>query len=242
MPCSFDYSIGSACARDLAQHGVALALTYSKGKESIDKLIAELEPVAEGRKISSHQVDIGSREDIERLFKEIESAHGQTPDILVSNAGHGVRIPDILDIPIEEFEYTIKVNLNASFILTKLAVPRMIEQQWGRLIYMSSIAATGTSVNGCHYSASKGGLDGMARNLAAKLAKHGITSNTVQPAMIGGTSMIPNADMLKGTPGDVKNIPVGRLGTTPECANVVTMLCRTGYMTGQTILLSGGLK
>jgi 3-oxoacyl-[acyl-carrier protein] reductase len=217
-------------------------LTYSSSKANVDQLITELQPEAAGRIFSAHRVDVGSREDIERLFQEIESAHGHTPDILVSNAGHGHRIPNILDISIDEWEYTIRVNLNASFILTKLAVPRMIEQKWGRLIYMSSIAATGTSVNGCHYSASKAGLDGMARNLAAKLAKDGITANTVQPAMIGGTSMIPNAEMLKGTPGDVKNIPVGRLGTTPECANVVTMLCRTGYMTGQTILLSGGLK
>jgi len=54
--------------------------------------------------------------------------------------------------------------------------------------------------------------------------------------------MIPDAKFLEGTPGDVRNIPVGRLGTPQECANVVTMLCRTGYLTGQSILLTGGLK
>lgn len=60
--------------------------------------------------------------------------------------------------------------------------------------------------------------------------------------MITGTGMIPDEEFLKGTPGDVKGIPVGRSGSTQECANVVTMLCRTGYMTGQSILISGGLK
>lgn len=54
--------------------------------------------------------------------------------------------------------------------------------------------------------------------------------------------MIPDEDFLRGTPGDVKNIPVGRAGTTQECANVVTMLARTSYMTGQSLLISGGLK
>lgn len=82
----------------------------------------------------------------------------------------------------------------------------------------------------------------MMRNLAAKQAKSGITVNDVAPAMIGETGMIPDASILEGTAGDVKNIPVGRLGTPQECANVVTMLCKTGYLTGQSILLSGGLK
>ena len=169
-------------------------------------------------------------------------AHGHGPDIVVSNAGYGKRIPDIVDIPISEWDYTIQVNLRASFILSKYAVPHMQKQHWGRIIYMSSISALGGGINGCHYAASKAGLDGLMRNLAGKLAKDGITVNNVAPAMIGETGMIPNADFLVGTPGDVKNIPVGRLGTPRETANVVTMLCRTGYLTGQRILLSGGLK
>lgn len=79
------------------------------------------------------------------------------------------------------------------------------------------------------------------KNLARKHAKSGITVNDVAPAMIGDTGMIPGAASVVGTPGDVKNIPVGRLGTPQECANVVMMFCKTGYLTGQSILLSGGL-
>jgi len=60
--------------------------------------------------------------------------------------------------------------------------------------------------------------------------------------MIGDTGMIPSEDFVKGTPGDVKNIPVGRLGVPEECANVVEMCCKTGYLTGSSILLAGGLK
>lgn len=82
----------------------------------------------------------------------------------------------------------------------------------------------------------------MMKNLANKHAHLGITFNDVAPAMIGDTGLIPDEKTVEGTPGDVKNIPVGRLGVPQECANVVTMLCKTGYMTGQSILLSGGLK
>jgi 3-oxoacyl-[acyl-carrier protein] reductase len=237
--------IGAGCARDLYAQGAHLALTYSSSKGKVDTLISELRsssPSSSDIKISAHGVDMASEADIERLYKEIESEHGHHPDIMIANAGYGKRIPQIVDISYDEFDYTLRVNLRAPFILAKLAVPYMVSQKWGRLIFMSSIAGYGGGINGCHYAASKAGMDGMMRNLANKLAKDGISVNSVAPAMIGETGMIPDAKFLEGTPGDVKNIPVGRLGTTQECANVVTMLCKTGYLTGQSILLAGGLK
>lgn len=242
----------------------------------MDDLVKELQSSSgpdDKRKISVHTVDTGSVADIERLFAELREQHApasghEGPDILVSNAGYGKRIPDILDIDVDEFDYTLNVNLRASFVLAKLSVPWMQKKGWGRLVFVSSIAAIGGGINGCHCeffyihlylvlpqlsgattnistiqdAASKAGLTGMMKNLAAKQAQHGITVNDVAPAMIGDTGMIPDAKMLEGTAGDVRNIPVGRLGTPDECANVVVMLCRTGYLTGQSILLSGGLK
>jgi len=139
-----------------------------------------------------------------RLFDEVEKDHGHHPDILVVNAGYGKRTSNILDISIEEWDYTINVNLRSSFIITKLAMPHMLEKRWGRVVYISSIAAGGTSINGCHYSASKAGVQGLSKNLANKLGKDGITFNDVAPAMITGTGMIPTEENLKGTPGDVK--------------------------------------
>ena len=150
------HSIGAACARDLLANDASLALTYSTNKASLDQLVADITPQAAGRTISSHQCDVGKEGDLQRLFDEIKQQHGQHPDILVVNAGHGKRISNILEINFEEWDYTINVNLRSSFIITKLAVPHMLEQAWGRVIYISSIAAGGTSINGCHYSASKG--------------------------------------------------------------------------------------
>ncbi|KAM0809366.1 putative 3-oxoacyl-reductase [Seiridium cardinale] len=244
--------IGAACARALWAEGVSLALTCHKNRQPVDDLVKELfssspspaQGAGKDRKISVHTVDTGSVPDIERLFRDLRQEHPthEGPDILVSNAGYGKRIPDILDISVDEFDYTLNVNLRASFVLAKLSVPWMQKNGWGRIVFVSSIAAIGGGINGCHYAASKAGLTGMMKNLAAKQAQFGITVNDVAPAMIGDTGLIPDAKMVEGTPGDVKNIPVGRLGTPQECANVVLMLCKTGYLTGQSVLLSGGLK
>lgn len=185
---------------------------------------------------------MASADDIARLFAEIQAQHGQPgPDVLVSNAGYGKRIPSILDIPLDEFDYTLTVNLRASFLLCKHAIPHMQARRWGRIVLIGSVAAYGGGINGCHYAASKAGLQGMMRNLARKHAGQGITVNDVAPAMIGETGLIPDEKTVAGTAGDVSNIPVGRLGVPQEVANLVTMCVKTGYLTGQSMLLSGGL-
>jgi 3-oxoacyl-[acyl-carrier protein] reductase len=82
-------------------------------------------------------------------------------------------------------------------------------------------------------------MSGMMRNLSTRLAQYNISVNDVAPAMIGDTGMIPNAAAI---PEVAAGIPLGRLGTPEEVANVVTMCVTTGYMTGQSLLIAGGLK
>lgn len=100
-------------------------------------------------RISIHQVDVGSADDIETMFQQIDKEHGHRPDILISNAGYGKRVSNIWDCTLEEFDYTLQVNLRASFILVKGVVERMKSQNWGRIVFMSSIAAQGGGINGC---------------------------------------------------------------------------------------------
>lgn len=242
------HRIGGACAKSLYGNGIHLALSYSSHRSDLDQLVNELRQnttPAESSKnliISIHRANMASTSDLKGLFDDIYATHSRLPDILISNAGHSKRIPNLDDISLEEFEYTIRVNLTAAFVLCQLAVPHMRRQQWGRIVMISSISAYGGGINGCHYAASKAGLLGMVKNLALKHGGEGITFNDVAPAMIGGTRLIPDAESVVDTPGDVRLIPVGRLGMPDEVANVVVMLCRTGYLTGQSILLSGGLK
>ncbi|PYH45634.1 SDR family NAD(P)-dependent oxidoreductase [Aspergillus saccharolyticus JOP 1030-1] len=231
--------IGAACARQLAEREVHLALTYSSNLAAITSLKDDLASKYPTLRITIHQVDVGSAEQIEAMFVQIDEQHGQRPDILVSNAGHGKRFPQIWDITLEEFDYTLNVNLRASFILSKGVVEHMKNQRWGRIVFMSSIAGYGGGINGCHYAASKAGMTGMMRNLSTRLAEFNISVNDVAPAIIGDTGMVPNAESV---PEIAASIPLRRVGTPEEVANVVTMLVTTGYMTGQSLLIAGGLK
>ncbi|KAK4937020.1 hypothetical protein LTR66_015261 [Elasticomyces elasticus] len=207
----------------------------------MNEIVADIQSkhVDQNLRISIHQVDVGSADQIEAMFQEIDAKHGHRPDILVSNAGYGKRIPDVSNISLEEFDFTMNINLRASFILVKGVVEHMKAQKWGRIIFMSSIAAQGGGINGCHYAASKGGLSGMMKNLSTRLAEYNISVNDVAPAMIGDTGMLSSAAAF---PEVAASVPLKRLGTPEETANVVTMLAKTGYMTGQSLLLAGGLK
>jgi len=109
-------------------------------------------PQAGYLRISTHKCDLSSAEETIQLCEDVRKAHGKTVDILVSNAGHGKRIRDVWDIPLEEFEYTINVNLRASFLLVKGVVEGMKAKKWGRIIFISSIAAYGAGINGARKS------------------------------------------------------------------------------------------
>jgi 3-oxoacyl-[acyl-carrier protein] reductase len=110
----------------------------------------------------------------------------------------------------------------------------MRAQRWGRIINVSSVAAQTGGVIGPHYAASKAGMLGLTHSYASLLAKEGITANSIAPALIV-------TDMLDDLPkGSVEKIPVGRLGTADEVADVAVMLARNGYITGQTINVNGG--
>jgi 3-oxoacyl-[acyl-carrier protein] reductase len=143
------------------------------------------------------------------------------------------------DIGIDDWEYTMNVNLRAPFLLVQGVVKEMKAQKWGRIVFTSSIAAYGTSINGAHYAASKGGLLALTKRLAAQLAMYNISVNDVAPAMVGGTGMISGPEAI---PEVVGTIPLGRLGAPEEIANAVVMFVTTGYATGQSLVLAGGLK
>ena len=261
MSSDFDLPrIGAAYARVLADEGVNLALTYNSSKDRADKLRTQLiDTHGSDLRLSLHRVDLAKLEDIQKLFKEIELEHEQPVEILVPNAGFSKRIADIEDIELDDFEYTHNVNLRAPYMLVKHFVPGIKSRRWGRIIFVSSIAAHRGGVNGCRqfptnscsgilcsankkpsdYAASKGGLTGMMKNLSARLAPSNISVNDVSPALIGNTGVLPAAQYI---PNIVRSIPLGRLGEPEEVAEVVRMFAKSGYVTGQSLIAGGGLK
>jgi 3-oxoacyl-[acyl-carrier protein] reductase len=222
--------IGRAIALALAEAGADIAVNY---KERATEAIDVVEAIhAIGRRAIAVPADVSKSDAVNDMFRAVEHALGFV-DILINNAGIAI-FHDIDALTEEDFDQTIAVNLKSAFLCIRAAVPRMRERGWGRIVNISSGAARGAGGIGPHYNASKAGMEGLARGYAARLVKHGITVNSVAPSLIG-------TDMVQaGLAASLSRIPVGRFGTAEEVADVVLMLIGNGYMTGQTVALSGG--
>jgi 3-oxoacyl-[acyl-carrier protein] reductase len=170
--------------------------------------------------------------EVTRLVAAVESRLGPV-DVLVNNAGVA-RPLSLEQITESDFDLMVAVNLKSAFLLTQAVLPGMRARRWGRIINLSSVAAQVGGVVGPHYAASKAGLHGLTHAYASLLAKEGITANCIAPALIETEMVTSN---LRAKPA---LIPVGRFGTTEEVAEVVVMLARNGYITGQTINVNGG--
>src|SRR6202022_371332 len=163
--------------------------------------------------------------------RDTQSELGPT-NRLVNNAGINPVKP-LDQITAGDWDEMIRVNLSSAYV-TQAALPGMRPRKRGRIIIMSSIAAQTGGVIGPHYAASKAGLIGLAHSYAAMLAKEGITSNVIAPALI-------ETDMIKYNPAIKPTlIPIGRFGTVDEVSAIAVMLAGNGYITGQTINVNGG--
>ncbi len=224
--------IGRAIAISLAEAGAAVAVNYrekSAEAEAVAKAIRD----AGGRAVAI-AADVSKTAEVARMMAAVERELGPV-DVLVNNAGIGI-IRSVDDLTEEDFDVTIAVNLKSAFLCTQAVIPGMRQRKWGRIVNISSGAARGAGGIGPHYNASKAGLEGLTRGYAARLVKDGITVNAVAPSLI-------ETDMVKaGLASSPARIPLGRFGTPEECADVVLMLAGNGYMTGQTVALSGGMS
>jgi 3-oxoacyl-[acyl-carrier protein] reductase len=156
-------------------------------------------------------------------------------DVLVANAGTGARM-DLDDVDVAAWDYDLAVNLRAPFLLAQAAAPHMRAQRFGRIVFLSSVAAFLGGILSPQYTASKAGLIGLTHNLAAALAPHGITVNAIAPGLIA-------TDMLAGDPrleALERSVPAGRLGQPAEVADLIVAVAQNAYMTGQTVSVDGG--
>ena len=222
--------IGRQVALALAQQGINVALNYNRSESEAKGIQSEIEKC--GVRCIAVQADVSKGLEVQRMIAIIEKELG-TVQILINNAGISKQQPmnEILE---KDWNEIIDVNLKSAFLVSQAVLPQMRSNHWGRIIMMSSVAAQTGGVIGPHYAASKAGMIGLTHSYAALLAKEGITVNAVAPALIATEMMAQNK---KARP-DL--IPIGRFGTTGEVADVVIMLAKNGYMTGQTINVNGG--
>jgi 3-oxoacyl-[acyl-carrier protein] reductase len=222
--------IGAAVAVALAQAGAAVAVNYRERADAAGALVADLNKA--GKRAIAVAADASQATEVTQMFGRIGSELGPV-DILVNNAGIAI-VRDIDDLSEDDFDRTIMVNLKSAFLCTQAAIPAMRAKKWGRIVNITSGAARGAGAIGPHYNASKAGMEGLTRGYAARLVKNGITVNSVAPSLI-------DTDMMSGRADLAARIPLGRMGHPEEVAQAVLMVLGNDYMTGQTIILNGGM-
>jgi 3-oxoacyl-[acyl-carrier protein] reductase len=222
--------IGAAIAMALAEAGAAVAVNYRERADEADAVVAKIREF--GGRATGIAADVSRAADVAKMVDLAGSALGSI-DILINNAGLAI-VRSIDDLTESDFDQTIAVNLKSAFLCTQAVVPAMRAKKWGRIVNISSGAARGAGAIGVHYNASKAGMEGLTRGYAARLVKEGITVNAVAPSLI-------ETDMMRGRSDLARNIPLGRLGQPSEVAQAVLMVLGNDYMTGQTIILNGGM-
>ncbi|MGB3608871.1 MAG: 3-oxoacyl-ACP reductase FabG [Cellvibrio sp.] len=228
--------IGAAIAEQLGAAGATVigTATSESGAEKISARLKEL-----GIKGTGKVLNVTDADSVAELLKSVQEEFG-TPAILVNNAGI-TKDNLLMRMSDDEWFDVINTNLSSIFRLSKAVLRGMMKARWGRIINISSVVGSMGNAGQSNYAATKAGVSGFARSLAAEVGSRGITVNTVAPGFI-------DTDMTRGLPEEQKagllsNIPLGRLGKPEEIAAVVVFLASdaAAYVSGETIHVNGGL-
>ena len=183
--------------------------------------------------------DVSNQESVDALFEAVATQLG-TPSVLVNNAGI-TRDTLLIRMKEEDWDRVIAVNLKGAFLCTKAVAKTMMKARYGRIINISSVVGQGGAAGQANYAAAKAGLFGLTKSVAKELGSRGITCNAVAPGFI-------ETDMTSGLSEDFKQMvertaPIARLGTPADISPAVLFLAspNSGYITGQTITVDGGL-
>ncbi len=229
--------IGKQIAITLAKQGYNIALNYRKENEELENTKKEIEEI--GVQVLAVKGDVANFEDCENFVKQVIERFGQI-DVLVNNAGI-TKDMLLMRMKKEDFEQVIDTNLVGTFNVTKNVVPYMMKARSGRIINISSVVGISGNAGQTNYSASKAGIIGFSKSLAKEIASRNILVNAVAPGFIE-TNM---TDVLKDDVKQeiAKNIPLKRMGTAQDVANVVKFLASddSSYITGQVINVDGGM-
>ncbi|HEY6689476.1 MAG TPA: 3-oxoacyl-ACP reductase family protein [Rubrobacter sp.] len=227
--------IGAAIAKRLAEAGADVAVGYANDRTAAEEQTARISGM--GRRAVAVGSDVSDPAGLEEMVGIVEVELGSV-DILISNAGIAPQ-QSLEEITIEDWDRTMNVNLRPAFLLAKRLAPGMRGRKWGRMVFISSVAAFTGGIVGPHYTTSKAGLIGLARALAGPLAPHGVTVNAVAPALIEGGETLPGDEESRRQ--FAERVPVGRLGSTEEVAEAVLSLVFNPFITAQTISVDGGM-
>lgn len=229
--------IGKAIAMQLAHDGFAVAVNYASSAEKAEAVVEAI--IADGGQAMSIQADVSDSEAVTAMFASVESQLGAV-SVLVNNAG----VTDdglVMRMSVDQWDNVLGTNLRSTFLCTKAALRSMLRARTGRVINISSVSGISGNPGQANYAASKAGVIGFTKSVAKEVGSRGITVNAVAPGFIQ-TDM--TADLADNLLEEVtKQIALARLGDAEEVAFMVGYLAseRASYITGQTIVVDGGL-
>lgn len=228
--------IGKATALEFCNHGASLVVIDILEKElkEVHKIIQQM-----GVQVLSLKADLSDNNQVQDVVKKTIDDFKKV-DVLVNNAGISGPTVSITNLPEEEWDKVLRVNLKSMFLLCKSIVPVMVENKKGSIVNVASIAGKEGNENMGAYSVSKAGVICFSRVLAKELAIHGIRVNSIAPSVI-------NTEMLSPVPKELidsllKKIPMGRMGDPGEVANLILFLAskESSFITGQCFNITGG--
>lgn len=227
--------IGRAIALAFAAEGAAVAVADLDEAKAV---VTVLDIEQAGGHAIAVGVDVSDPRQVERMVEHARASLGGL-HILVNNAAIGPSCP-AMELSVELWERTIATNLSSVFYCTRMALPNMVEQRYGRIINMASQLALKGGVEMAHYCAAKAGVLGFTKALARDLAPYGVTVNAIAPGPI-------ETDMLAGLSekwrrAKREELPLGRFGRPEEIAPTAVLLASDdgAYYTGSTLNISGG--
>lgn len=233
-----------------AARGIGRTVAVMMAEEGADVGVADILPEVEatarkiearGRRSSAGIFDISdplqAREGVDKIRRELGDI-----EVLVNNAGIVTNISRLTKMTHEAWQKEIAVNLTGAFNMIKEVIEPMIEKKWGRIINVSSLAATGGIFGQVAYSSSKAGLLGLTKTITLENGRDGITCNAILPGLIG-------TELFHKMPGEVKDglvplIPAHRFGETEEIGHLISFLAsdKAGYINGADIYIDGGMR
>jgi 3-oxoacyl-[acyl-carrier protein] reductase len=225
--------IGAATALMLAADGWPVRVNYRADEAGAKDVVAQIE--AAGGTATLWQGDIAAADDITRM---VEPGDDGPVLVLVNNAG--VRMDNLSpQLEDDQWQTVIDINLTATFRATRAVLPKMMRARFGRVINVASVAGIRANPGQANYSASKAGVIGFTRTVAAEVARRGVTVNAVAPGLIETAF---TEDVMEGEMA--KAIPARRVGTPEEVAACIRFLAseQASYVTGTTLTVDGGLS
>jgi glucose 1-dehydrogenase len=233
--------IGQVIAEKLAQLGANIVVNYHGHRDGAEETLKQIEAV--GARGVLAEVDVSKAPDLPGLVSQGWDTFGSV-DILVNNAGMEKKAA-FCDVTEEDYDHVQDVNLKAAFFLTQAFVRRLrAVKKGGRIINISSVHEDMAFPGFTSYCISKGGMRMMMRSLAVELGPEGFTINNIAPGAIAtpmNTTLLEDKPKLNAL---LANIPIGRLGSTADVANLVGFLAsdEAAYINGATLLVDGGLS